>query len=90
MPDLNHADGGTSLPNVFLQIYGNKWWKMGSFQISAGMLSRPGDLCTFMDLTTARSSFKQKGSVLIYNVSAILILDSSCSSVVVVAPPGRF
>ena len=63
---------------------------MESFQISAGMLSRPGDFCTFMDLTTAWSSFKLKGSVFILSASAILILGSTCSSVVVEAPPSRF
>ena len=88
MPDFSHADGGTSWPNVRLQM--SRSWKMGSFQIGAGMLSRPGDFCTFMDLTTAWSSFKVKGSVLILSVSAILILGSSCSSVVIEAPPSRF
>ena len=63
---------------------------MGSFQISAGLLSTPGEFCTFMDLTTAWSSLKVKGSVLILSVSAILIIGSSCSSVVVEAPPSRF
>ena len=34
------------------QMSSNKLWEMGSFQISGGMLSRLGDFCTFMDLTT--------------------------------------
>ena len=90
MPDFSHADGRTSWPNVRLQMSNNRSWKMESFQISAGMLSRPGDFCTFMDLTTAWSSFKLKGSVFILSASAILILGCTCSSVVVEAPPSRF
>ena len=73
MPDFSHADGGTSWLNVRLQISSNKSWKMASFQISAGMLSRPGDFYLCL-LDTVWSSFKLKGSVLILSVSSIALL----------------
>ena len=50
---------------ISLQRESRMGWKDGSFQIIAGMLSRPGDLLTFIVLIAARSSSMVNGSVLI-------------------------
>ena len=56
MPAFHHADGGLQWRNVRLQMRSNKSWKIGSFQMSSGMLSRPGDFGTFKVLVTALNS----------------------------------
>ena len=91
MLDFSHVDDGTSWPNVGLQMSSNKSWKTGpSLPDKRRMLSKPGDFCTFIDLTTVWSSFQLKDSVLILSVSAILVFGNSCSSVVVEAHRSKF